>query len=213
MNQALINDALMMLRQRFAPLEQYQYPANHIALALVLLGIVAAAGAPKGMGEPLNVILFFTVSISIETLLYARFMRWWLQRGQPNAIPPLTGTVIAASAIQLLDPLSSWLPDDAANIVSMTIAMLGLWILVSAMAAGTGIKKMRILLGTLLFAPVAIFMSVTLMNAGSNMGMINLPKEIRTALEQADAQKDSKAKQETPASDNPVSNTQGSSWE
>lgn len=192
MNLPLINDALAMLRLQFQPLAHYQYPARHLAAALLLLGVVAAAGAPAGMGEPLNVILFFTVYVTLETLLYGRFMQWWLRRASVADVPSLTGTIVAASAIQLLDPLSSWLPDDVASVASMTIGMIGLWLLVSALAFGSGLGKLRILLGTLLFAPVALFLSFVLMNGATGLGLVTMPEELQRALQQAEQQADAK---------------------
>jgi hypothetical protein len=192
MNLPLINDALAMLRLQFQPLAHYQYPTRHLAMALLLLGVVAAASAPAGMGEPLNVILFFTVYVTLETLLYGRFMQWWLRRASVADIPSLTGTIVAASAIQLLDPLSSWLPDDVASVASMTIGMIGLWLLVSALAFGSGLTKLRILLGTLLFAPVALFLSFVLMNGATGLGLVTMPEELQRALQQAEQQADAK---------------------
>lgn len=193
MNLPLINDALAMFRLQFQPLEHYQYRTQHTALALLLLGIVAAASAPTGMGEPLNVIIFFTCYITLETLLYGRFMQWWLRRAGIVDTPPLTGVIIAASGIQLLDPLSSWFPADVANIVSMAIGMIGLWLLVSAIAAGTGVTKLRVLLGTFLFAPMALLMSFMMMSSATSIGLINMPDEIKQAMEQA--KQDSKPQQ------------------
>ncbi|GHD72843.1 hypothetical protein ACFSQE_15770 [Vogesella fluminis] len=192
MNLPLINDALAMLRLQFQPLSHYQYPARHLAAALLLLGVVAAAGAPAGMGEPLNVILFFTAYVTLETLLYGRFMQWWLHRASVADVPSLTGTIVAASAIQLLDPLSSWLPDDVASVASMTIGMIGLWLLVSALSFGSGLTKLRILLGTLLFAPVALFLSFVLMNGATGLGLVTMPEELQRALQQAERQADAK---------------------
>lgn len=192
MNLPLINDALAMLRLQFQPLAHYQYPTRHLAMALLLLGVVAAASAPAGMGEPLNVILFFTVYVTLETLLYGRFMQWWLRRASVADVPSLTGTIVAASAIQLLDPLSSWLPDDVASVASMTIGMIGLWLLVSALSFGSGLSKLRILLGTLLFAPVALFLSFVLMNGATGLGLVTMPEELQRALQQAEQQADAK---------------------
>jgi hypothetical protein len=137
------------------------------------------------MGEPLNVILFFTVYVTLETLLYGRFMQWWQPRASVADVPSLTGTIVAASAIQLLDPLSSWLPDDVASVASMTIGMIGLWLLVSALSFGSGLTKLRILLGTLLFAPVALFLFV-LMNGATGLGLVTMPKSSKRALQQAE---------------------------
>ena len=192
MNLPLINDALAMLRLQFQPLAHYQYPTRHLAMALLLLGVVAAASAPAGMGEPLNVILFFTAYVTLETLLYGRFMQWWLRRASVADVPSLTGTIVAASAIQLLDPLSSWLPDDVASVASMTIGMIGLWLLVSALSFGSGLSKLRILLGTLLFAPVALFLSFVLMNGATGLGLVTMPEELQRALQQAEQQADAK---------------------
>lgn len=185
MNLPLINDALDMLRLQFKPLQQYQYPRRHTTCALLLLGMTAAAGAAPGMGEPLNVVLFFTAYIALETSMYAAFMRWWLRRAGVADVPSLFGTVIAASAIQLLGPLTSWLPDDIANILSMAIGLAGLWLLVSALAAGSAVSRLRILLGTLAFAPAALLLFVLLMNTATNIGLISVPPDLEQAMEQA----------------------------
>lgn len=188
MSQPLINDAIAMLRMQFKPLDQYQYPASHLLLGILALGVTAAAGAPSGMGEPLNLVLFFSLYIGTEIWLLSRFMHWWLQRGGMMSPPALLGTLVVASAIQVLEPLSSWLPDDMAMIANMTISLASVWITVCALAFGSQQARRRIVLGMLLFTPLALALSFLMISSATNMGLVNIPQELKAAIEQQQEQ-------------------------
>lgn len=186
MNVPLIHDAIDLLRLRTAPLAQYQYPLHHVLAAFAALGVMtaAAARADGATGDPLQVSLFFTLYVLMETSLYATFMRWWLRRGGAQVASPLIGLVTAANMIKLLDPLTSWLPDDVGRGMSMTLGALGLIIVLRAMARTTGASMTRVLLGTLLFTPVGVILMFSLLTVASNMGIAVFPPDVMQMMTQ-----------------------------
>lgn len=186
MNVPLIHDAIDLLRLRVAPLAQYQYPLPHLLGAFAALGLMsaAAAHADGATGDPLQVSLFFTLYVLMETSLYATFMRWWLRRGGARVEWPLIGLVTAANLIKLLDPLASWLPDDVGRGLSMTLAALGLFIVIRTLAQTTGASLLRVLAGTLLFAPVGVLLMVSMLNVAAGMGVAVFPPELMQMVDQ-----------------------------
>lgn len=178
MSAPLLHDAVDLIRLRVQPLAHYRYPVLHLLLAVVLLGTLAAGGAISAgaTGDPATMVVFFTLYVALETLLFGQFMRWWLTRGGAVVEMPLFGLIIAASGMQVLDPLTFWLPDDVANGLSLVFGVANIMILIRALALSTGTSRGRVLLGILLFSPVALVLLLTLLSLGSDMGLaLNVP--------------------------------------
>lgn len=186
MNVPLIHDAIDLLRWRTAPLAQYQYPLSHLLIAYAALGIMSAATAHASgaTGDPLQLSFFFALYVMMETSLYATFMRWWLRRGGTVVAMPLLGLVTAANLIKLLEPLTSWLPDDVGQGMAMVLSALGLIIVLRALSRTTGASMLRTLAGTLLFAPVALLLMFSLLNVATSMGVAVFPPEVMQQISQ-----------------------------
>ncbi|WP_174874962.1 hypothetical protein [Vogesella oryzae] len=178
MSLPLLHDAVDLIRLRVAPLEHYRYPPLHLVLALLLLGTLAAAGAISAGagGDPAALIALFTAYVTLETLGFSLFMRWWLNRGGAQIQQSLFGLIIAASGLQVLDPLSYWLPDDVAQGISLVLGVGNILILVTALSRCSGASRARVLLGTLLFAPMALALLLGLLGIGSDLGLANIPE-------------------------------------
>ncbi|MFN4237429.1 MAG: hypothetical protein ACK4FZ_09380 [Vogesella sp.] len=184
MNVPLIHDAIDLLRLRTAPLAQYQYPLPHLLAAFAALGVMtaAAAHADGASGQPLAMSLFFTLYVLMETTLYAIFMRWWLQRAGYRLELPLIGLVTAANMIKLLDPLASWLPDDVGRGLTMALSAFGLFIIVRALSQLSGASVLRVLGGTLLFAPAGVLLMASVVSVAASVGVSLLPAEVMQAI-------------------------------
>ncbi|MEQ6289172.1 hypothetical protein ACFPAG_00875 [Vogesella sp. GCM10023246] len=178
MSLPLLHDAVDLLRLRVAPLEHYRYPPLHLALALLLLGTLAAAGAitAGAGGDPAALIGLFTLYVTLETLGFSLFMRWWLNRAGAQLQHSLFGLILAASGLQVLDPLTYWLPDDVAQGLSLVLGVGNILILVTALSRCSGASRSRVLLGTLLFAPLALALLLGLLGLGSDLGLTNIPE-------------------------------------
>ena len=174
---ALINDGLDLMRWRVRTAEHYQYPAWQIGLMLLLLGIIAAAGATPVGGSIEGKMLFFTLFGAAETLLMAQFMRWWLKLAKNPVEHSLFGLLVAAGLVQIITPLTSWLPADVANIATVAIAFYGVSVMWHALTTISGANRMRVLAGILLFSPLAAMLMVFAFSTGSNLGLIEMPDE------------------------------------
>ncbi|MGL6072264.1 hypothetical protein [Craterilacuibacter sp.] len=175
---ALINDGLDLMRWRVRAAEHYQYPAWQIGLVLLLLGIIAAAGATPIGGSIEGKMLFFTLFGAAETLLMAQFMRWWLRLAKSPVEHSLLGLLVAAGLVQVITPLTSWLPADVANIATVAIAFYGVSVMWHALTTISGVSRMRVLAGILLFSPLAAVLMVFAFSTGGNLGLIEMPSEM-----------------------------------
>ena len=178
MSLPLLHDAIDLVRLRVAPLEHYRYSPLQLALVLLLLGTLAAAGAiaAGAQGDAANLVALFTVYVSLETLGFSLFMRWWLQRAGSGLQGSLFGLILAASGLQLLDPLTYWLPTDVGQGLSMVLGVGNVLVLVNALAACSGASRSRVLLGTLLFAPMALALLLGMLSLGSDLGIASVPE-------------------------------------
>ncbi|SCK19820.1 hypothetical protein [Vogesella sp. LIG4] len=177
MSLPLLHDAIDLVRLRVAPLEHYRYSPLQLLLVLLLLGTLAAAGAISSgaRGEPANVVALFTLYVTLETLGLSLFMRWWLSRGGERLPYSLFGLILACSGLQILDPLTYWLPDDVSQGLSMVLGIGNVLVLVNALTRCSGRSRGRVLLGILLFSPLSLALLLGLLGAGSNMGIISIP--------------------------------------
>ena len=57
----------------------------------------------------------------------------------------------------------------------MVIALFGMLMMINALAAVSGNTRMRVLLGTLLFSPIAALLMMLAFSAGESLGWISLP--------------------------------------
>ncbi len=182
----LIHDALDLMRWRVREAAHYQYPTWQLVVTLLLLGIIAAAGADSVGGDITGKLLFFTVFGAMETLLMAQFMQWWLRLAKAPVETPLFSLLLVAGLVQVLTPLTSWLPTDVAEIATIAIAFYGVTVMLHALAAVSGASRMRVLGGILLFSPLAAMLMVFAFSTGSNLGLIELPGETQISNSQPD---------------------------
>ena len=164
-----IDDMFNLVRLRVYTLDNYQYPFWQPALVLTLLGLVSAAGA-EGFTANLGVrIAFFVLLNWVETLLFVGFLSWWLKRVGWKPPLPLFALVVMSNAPQLLSPLTSWLPESIAQLILLLLALLCVVILVHALSSISRLPRLRILLGMVLFTPLAfVILLVLLQVAQSN---------------------------------------------
>ncbi|MDN0073793.1 hypothetical protein QU481_02645 [Crenobacter sp. SG2303] len=174
---ALIDDAINLVRLKVAPLEHYQYPFWKLAIALTLLGVIAGAGVPE-LGSGGGRVLFFVLFTWLETVLFARFIGWWLRQAGWRTPLPLLGLVVACNGLQLLMPLLSWLPDDVAQAISLALSLASLYVLVNALSRVTKVARVRVALGVLAFAPVALGLMMLTLTLSASLGWVNVPSDL-----------------------------------
>ncbi|OWY39434.1 hypothetical protein CEK28_08155 [Xenophilus sp. AP218F] len=181
----LIDDALDLLRLRVKPLAAYQYPWWQPALLLTLLGLVASADTAELGDNLLGRMLFMVAFTWLETALFVRFIGFWMRAGKWQASGSLFGLVVAASALQFIAPLTSWLPDDAALVADSALSVLGVLILVHALAAVSGLTRLRVACGVVLFAPIAMLLLAGTLSFANMAGWVTLPDEMVKAMQGA----------------------------
>ncbi|XLM21985.1 hypothetical protein MKD33_09105, partial [Chromobacterium piscinae] len=108
----LIDDLFDLLRLRVKPLAAYQYVWWQPALLLTLLGAVSSGDTTELGSNVAGRIGFMVVFTWLETVLFARFIGFWLRWGKAELGGSLFGLVVVASGLQFIEPLTSWLPDD-----------------------------------------------------------------------------------------------------
>ncbi|NDV13800.1 hypothetical protein [Crenobacter caeni] len=178
--QAIFHDAIDLIRGRVQPLAHYNYPPWQPAILLLLSGLLGAAGATDLGDDIAGRLMLFTLLGTAESILLAGFMRRWLKFADTGAQRPLFGIIVAVGAVQLLSPLASWLPGDVADAVTMVIALFGMLVMINALAAVSGNTRVRVLLGTLLFSPIAALLMMLAFSAGESLGWIILPVKAAT---------------------------------
>lgn len=181
----LIDDTLDLVRLRFKPLEEYQYPFWQPALVLTLLGVVSAAGAENFTGDTGERILFFVALNWLETTLFVAFIGWWLRLAKWKQSGSLFGIAVLANAPQFLEPLASWLPEGAATVAAFVIALYCVMILLQALAAVSGVNRLRIMLGVVLFAPLAMLTLSFMLSLAISNGWMEMPEDVRQSIETA----------------------------
>lgn len=170
---ALLSDAFDLLRFRVGPLTNYQYSLPTCLAALLLMAAASAASAPELGGSAPGRMAFFLLFSGAQMLLYTRFIAWWMTRAGTPPQAPLFGLVVAANLFQALEVLTSWLPADSAEGAATGLALLGMAVLVHALARVSGASHLRIFLGTLLFSPIAVALLVGMFQLGDSLGWIN----------------------------------------
>ena len=181
--QAMIDDALDLARLRVRPLEAYQYPLWQTALLITLLGVIAAAAGDGWIQGDWSTRVGFFVAVSwLETGLLAVFMTGWLRHAGWQAPHSLLGLVALANAPQLLEPLASWLPADIGSGVVFALSVWSLLILLHALVLLSGMTRLRVACGMLVFAPLAIIAVSLLVNLGLSAGLLPLPPEMAAEL-------------------------------
>ncbi|AXK39759.1 hypothetical protein [Crenobacter cavernae] len=182
--QRLFDDVIDLVRGRIQPLAHYQYPFWQPALLLTVMGVFASARAIE-IGGPLEGrLLFFVLFTWMQILLFVRFMGWWVRLAGARLEASLFGLVVLTNSPQLLEPLASWLPDDAAQGVTLVLSVLSVIILVRALSAVSGVSKLRVFLGALCYTPLAILLLTGLTGVAGQMGWIELPPELMESASQ-----------------------------
>ncbi|MBI3144749.1 MAG: hypothetical protein HYZ18_05675 [Pseudogulbenkiania sp.] len=180
----LFDDALDLVRFRVRPLQYYQYSFWQPALLLTALGIIASAGA-EGLGDNVQGrVAFFLLFTWLETLLFTQFMGLWLRLGKWKPSGSLFGLVVAANGLQIIEPLTSWLPDDAALAGAFALSLLTIMVLVHALATVSGVSRKRILLGVLLFSPLAMLLMGSTLSLAASLDWVKVPEELGIELQQ-----------------------------
>lgn len=183
--QAIFHDAIDLLRWRVRPLEHYRYPLSHILSVLILLGVTGASGAGEMGDNTAGKLVFFTLLGALETLLMAAFMRWWLKLTEQGLQLPLFGLLLAAGMAQVLQPLTSWMPDDVAQAATLAIALYGMVVMIHALSVVSGLSRVRVLAGTLLFSPLAALLMAISFSTGQQLGLIEVPADLQPTTSQS----------------------------
>lgn len=182
----LFDDTLDLVRFRVRPLQYYQYSFWQPALLLTVLGIIASAGA-EGLGDNVEGrVAFFLLFTWLETLLFTQFMGLWLRLGKWKPSGSLFGLVVAANGLQIIEPLTSWLPDDAALAGAFALSLLTIMVLVHALATVSGVSRKRILLGVLLFSPLAMMLMGSTLSLAASLDWVKVPEELGIELHQSE---------------------------
>ncbi|AUH51626.1 hypothetical protein CXB49_12750 [Chromobacterium sp. ATCC 53434] len=183
----LIDDVLDLLRLRVKPLAAYQYPLWQPALLLTALGLIASGDTAELGGNIAGRIGFMVLFTWLETLLFTRFMTFWLKLGKGELSGSLFGLVVVASGLQFLEPLTSWLPGDAAQVIDVLLSILGLVVLVNALVKVSGVSVLRVLAGVVLFAPLALLLLAMTLSAAQQAGWVDLPADMVAMMQQQGA--------------------------
>ncbi|WP_062789408.1 hypothetical protein [Aquitalea pelogenes] len=178
----LIDDLLGLLRFRVGPLEQYQYPRWMPALLLTVLGLVASGGTGELGNNVLGRMLFMLMFTWLETLLFTQFITVWLRLAKWRPDGSLFGLIVLCNSLQFVEPLTSWLPDDAALGADLALSLLTIALMVNSMAVVSGVARVRVLLGVMLFAPVAMLTLAISLQMASSMGWVTIPQDMLSAV-------------------------------
>ena len=174
----LIDDLIGLLRFRVGPLQQYQYPRWVPVLLLTVLGLVASGGTEDLGNNIVGRILFMLLFTWLETLLFTQFMTIWLRLAKWQPDGSLFGLIVLANSLQFIEPLTSWLPDDAAMGADLALSLLTIVLLVNSLAVVSGVRRMRVLLGVMLFAPVAMLTLAISLQLSSSQGWVTIPPDM-----------------------------------
>ncbi|SUX55909.1 hypothetical protein [Chromobacterium vaccinii] len=186
----LIDDVLDLLRLRVKPLAAYQYAWWQPALLLTLMGAVSSGDTAELGGNIAGRIGFMVLFTWLQTLLFARFMGVWLRWGKGEVSGSLFGLVVVASGLQFVEPLTSWLPGDAAKVIDILLSLLGLVVLVNALSKVAQVSVMRTLAGVVLFAPLSLLLLAATLSFAKTAGWVELPQEMVEMMRQQGAASD-----------------------
>jgi hypothetical protein len=181
----LIDDFISLLRFRVGPLEQYQYPRWLPALLLTVLGLVASGGTGELGNNIVGRMGFMLLFTWLETLLFAQFMTIWLRLAKWQPTASLFGLIVLCNSLQFFEPLTSWLPDDAALGADLALSLLTIALLVNSLAVVSGVRRIRVLLGVMLFAPVAMLTLAMCLQLSSSLGWVSIPQDMLSSVSEA----------------------------
>lgn len=183
----LIDDLLGLLRFRVGPLEQYQYPRWLVALLLCVLGLVASGGTGELGNNIAGRMQFMLLFTWLETLLFTQFITIWLRLAKWRPNGSLFGLIVLCNSLQFVEPLTSWLPDDAALGADLALSLLTIALMVNSLAVVSGVRRVRVLLGVMLFAPVAMLTLAISLQLASSMGWVTIPQDMLGPVSEATA--------------------------
>jgi len=183
----LIDDFTGLLRFRVGPLEQYQYPRWVMALWLTVLGLVASGGTAELGNDIAGRMMFMLCFTWLETLLFTQFMTIWLRLAKWRPSGSLFGLVVLANSLQFVEPLTSWLSDDVALGADLALSVLTIALLVNSLAVVSAVRRVRVLLGVMLFAPVAMLSLALSLQFSASLGWVTIPKDMLNAVGEAKA--------------------------
>jgi hypothetical protein len=106
---------------------------------LTVLGLVASGGTGElgnNIARPHGFMLLFTW---LETLLFTQFMTVWLRLAKWRPTGSLFGLIVLCNSLQFVEPLTSWLPDDAALGADLALSLLTIALMVNSMAVVSGV--------------------------------------------------------------------------
>lgn len=195
----LIDDLLGLLRFRVGPLEQYQYPRWMPALLLTVLGLVASGGTGELGNNIAGRMLFMLLFTWLETLLFTQFITVWLRLAKWQPTGSLFGLIVLCNSLQFVEPLTSWLPDDAALGADLALSLLTIALMVNGLAVVSAVSRVRVLLGVMLFAPVAMLTLAMTLQLAASMGWVTIPQDMLAPVGEATA----------PAADAPAASKAG----
>ncbi|MEO9383598.1 hypothetical protein [Chromobacterium phragmitis] len=183
----LIDDAIDLLRLRVKPLAAYQYPWWQTALFLTLMGAVSSGDTAELGDNIAGRVAFMVLFTWLQTLLFARFMAVWLRWSKGELAGSLFGLVVAANGLQLISPLTSWLPADVARVADLMLSLAGLVVLINALAKVSQVSVLRTLLGALLFAPLSLVLLAAALSFAKTAGWVELPPDMVEMMRQGAA--------------------------
>ena len=151
----MFDAVLDLCRFRVRPLAAYRLPFWQIAVMISLLGLVTSAGSPE-LGTWLPGRIGFCVVYNwVETLLFAVFLSLWLRMHPLRPSWEMVSLLTLASACQLFAPLLDWLPDDVAGGAFLVLMLYSLLVLCNALVRISGMRRLRVVIGVLLFSAVS----------------------------------------------------------
>ncbi len=176
----LVQDALDLMRFRVRPIGHYQYPLSAVILWLLCLGLASALVADTFTGGMANRLAFFMAVNVVESGLLAWFMAWWLRQSGWQGQESLFGLVVLSHTPQLLEPLLLAVPAPLDSFLAFGLAAWGITILVQALHLTTAMTRGRVIVGMILFMPIAVFALSLMLGAAAHQGWISLPQELTT---------------------------------
>ncbi|VEB42282.1 Uncharacterised protein [Chromobacterium violaceum] len=92
--------------------------------------------------------------------------------------------MVVASGLQVVEPLTSWLPGDAARVADILLSLLGLVVLVNALSKVSQVSVTRTLVGVVLFAPLSLLLLATTLSFAKTAGWVELPPDMVEMMQQ-----------------------------
>jgi len=94
---------------------------------------------------------------------------------------------VLCNSLQFFEPLTSWLPDDAALGADLALSLLTIALLVNSLAVVSGVGRIRVLLGVMLFAPVAMLTLAMSLQLSASLGWVSIPQDMLSSVSEATA--------------------------